>query len=1370
MISLCHFDPCSRFFPGGPRCQSVNQSGLGGENFVGCPATRTHKRETDAYTHMSRLWGWRRPPPPSSSAPWLQVLLPLAVVVVSCCCCLGADADGGPPHPSDGLAADFTAMLEEWDRNTGGGGGDLRLLQDDDPAALGRLLQDDELAFCYDALYLADADKNSQVDAKEFVTFVQIMGPPGFLPEADEFADLPLILQSNFIILACLCLQQPSARPTCCTEAPYIDNTGTSPGQVPTADQQQYLFQVCFLTETSIERVLASQEPSAAPGGGAVPTPAPAPAPTAPPAPAPTAVPVSPPTPPPAPAPTAAPVSPPPTPPPVEETRKPTAVPTPKPTAAVATPEPTLATTPKPTAAEATPEPTAATARPTVPPTAAVAPSQEPAQDTPQPTAPDSESPTVGPEPASPEPTADETAVPTGGPSTPDPTTARPTAAPTKTPTASETDKPTTAAAPTPTAAPSVASSEPTAGSPVVSDQVVPTTYEIAVRGGATGGGEDGEIPPSLYTPDLVAAMNLLAQEVAEAWTDGGPTSSPTAVPASRRTLRAADPHGGDRRQHDRRRLAATTTIKVNFPTEVDGIASSTCPGFVDQSSNRCEDVTASVPLIVVVSGGGTEDDEAAAAAAAAAADSYAQDLNTAIEEGGLQDALKRVNPDSPVVVLTGLAELPTEPPSEGVTSGGGGRGLSSAGIAGIVVGVVAVLAGSYLAVGQKKRRRDAGQAGGGGDDDAGDLKDIEGAEMDAAVGDGGDLKGDDPGHGEGGSGVPEATALAAAGGAAAAMALALAPPKADEKGGSPSRKKKSSSSGALYHVPGAKGVSDEGSSAGESGWSSNQDQSSVDSKSLDGGPSPGPAPVGGAEALAGAGAEASDAQTDYSNRSLEGQTNEPDQDNSQTDTDAGLTLQSTYSELDQAIQKGDWAAVGVTAALLASQAYSTEDDSTAGSSKPKVQQKASLNPQRAAELDALVEAGDWEGVVAAAAKFDAQEALRGGSDSQVGSGSQHSRSIDSTSGGASVGGSSTGTGPSFLSATGTIESTTSPSVGTIAGMTATSDTASTRSKSRKLNEIRDEVETLVNAVVPEEADNVDEMMTQFRGREEELVETLRSMQERQVAQKARLESQKQAKRDAKAYVETKQGQPETRGAIDNTGSPADEEWMEDIDNAGAPAQGELAAAGAGAGAILGIVGGTMEPPREEDEQQEAMAMQEQLKIAIEREDWENVAEAASGLSGHTVDINDDSRGDSDSPSNASVRSQEINSLVDKGDWDGVVAAASRYVESDTQKVNPNTTAEDTDSSIEDRRRRRQERLKEEEEALAQAEIWNAIAEQTRAESKLEEESANVAGANLAAAWAIDRSLSALRKAEEDEQDRDSDKKKDDDDDADREV
>jgi hypothetical protein len=54
-------------------------------------------------------------------------------------------------------------------------------------------------------------------------------------------------------------------------------------------------------------------------------------------------------------------------------------------------------------------------------------------------------------------------------------------------------------------------------------------------------------------------------------------------------------------------------------------------------------------------------------------------------------------------------------------------------------------------------------------------------------------------------------------------------------------------------------------------------------------------------------------------------------------------------------------------------------------------------------------------------------------------------------------------------------------------------------------------VEALVRVVVPEEINNVDVMMNQFRGREAELVSTLRNMQERSVAQRARASVHKSA-------------------------------------------------------------------------------------------------------------------------------------------------------------------------------------------------------------------------------------------------------------------
>merc|ERR1712038_2204853 len=52
---------------------------------------------------------------------------------------------------------------------------------------------------------------------------------------------------------------------------------------------------------------------------------------------------------------------------------------------------------------------------------------------------------------------------------------------------------------------------------------------------------------------------------------------------------------------------------------------------------------------------------------------------------------------------------------------------------------------------------------------------------------------------------------------------------------------------------------------------------------------------------------------------------------------------------------------------------------------------------------------------------------------------------------------------------------------------------------SGRLSKIREEIEELVRRIIPDEIDNVDEMMNQFQGREEELVQTLQTMLERRV-------------------------------------------------------------------------------------------------------------------------------------------------------------------------------------------------------------------------------------------------------------------------------
>jgi hypothetical protein len=408
---------------------------------------------------------------------------------------------------------------------------------------------------------------------------------------------------------------------------------------------------------------------------------------------------------------------------------------------------------------------------------------------------------------------------------------------------------------------------------------------------------------------------------------------------------------------------------------------------------------------------------------------------------------------------------------------------------------------------------------------------------------------------------------------------------------------------------------SDESSHAGSSGWSSQGGMSSLDTTSMDMEDESNRNVALGGAALAGAVVAGAVGRTASS---------------SQSENSQGNNLQMTYSELDDAIQKGDWAAVGVTAALLASQSYET---SGSGASKQLSLNNATLNPSRAAELDRLVEAGDWEGVVAAAAKFDAQEAthqrISGGS-------SLHSRSSSRSSSGSTPGNS------------GSVGSGSGSGTRITAGGVST---GSTGSGARKLSEIREEVEGLVKQVVPEEQDNVDEMMMQFQGREEELVETLRSMQERQIANKARVEGQKRAKRDAKDQVEAQKAAIPTE----------DQDWMDDVDK----------------GALK------LDPPTD-------------------------------------------------------------------------LASSPDIMPTPNSKRTPPTTDNEggEESSEEERRKRREQQLKEEQEALEQANMWSAIAQQTQASSSNTETDA---AAQDATDWAIARSLSDMSTPNENKEDDDDD-------------
>ena len=192
---------------------------------------------------------------------------------------------------------------------------------------------------------------------------------------------------------------------------------------------------------------------------------------------------------------------------------------------------------------------------------------------------------------------------------------------------------------------------------------------------------------------------------------------------------------------------------------------------------------------------------------------------------------------------------------------------------------------------------------------------------------------------------------------------------------------------------------------------------------------------------------------------------------------------------------------------------------------------QGSLN-ERATELESLVEKGDWEGVIASAQKFEADtEAANSpstGSGKRIGTSCSSTSGSEYSSGGSSEGSSSSsgvsGSESSNLSRARELETSgkTGESYETSGSTeyTGTSTTSETPEEARRRAEYRAEVEALVRLVVPEEIDNVDVMMVQFRGREAELVSTLRNMQERSVAQRAR------------AAVHKSRGQPPRRDPV----------------------------------------------------------------------------------------------------------------------------------------------------------------------------------------------------------------------------------------------
>ncbi|KAL7562312.1 hypothetical protein ACA910_014528 [Epithemia clementina (nom. ined.)] len=509
----------------------------------------------------------------------------------------------------------------------------------------------------------------------------------------------------------------------------------------------------------------------------------------------------------------------------------------------------------------------------------------------------------------------------------------------------------------------------------------------------------------------------------------------------------------------------------------------------------------------------------------------------------------------------------------------------------------------------------------------------------------------------------------------------------------------------------------DSSSNAGSSGWSSSAGYSSYNTGSMDDSMD---AAMAAGTTLAAIGVTSS-----LSNQMSDGRMSDGPGSTSVGSSSASVSR----DQLDSYIEAGDWAAVGATAALLAAQSDSNSASTNSRSrrSRSSSYETDSVEAQRAAELDHLVDAGDWEGVVLAAARFEAAEMTVSSR------GSRTASSVDSTGSHTHTDddGGATGSSPSQSeSATGSDDP----------------------SRARQRREVRAEVEALVRRVVPEEIDNVDEMMNQFKGREEELVETLRTMQERAIAQKARSAGHKTAKLEARKNVKRgvvpgaplqSSARPMPPPTVESL-SPKQAEAL--ATPVVAPAMPESAEAEQPTNVPNATSSGTVSDGNDSSTMGSMQETRRSLDRAIDAGDWEAVGQAAAFLSDGSVGTNDTNGGPSPGEiertaqsnlststgasrrqakdSETAIRAAELDEMINKGDWSGVVAAANRF-----SQMDKNTKSE-------------LGRTAEEEEALAQAEFWTNIANQKKAQG------ANDVGASDAAEWAIQRSLSQMKEAD----------------------
>jgi hypothetical protein len=109
---------------------------------------------------------------------------------------------------------------------------------------------------CLNDLFRSDADGNSRISKKEYVTFMKQVSPDGLLKDYETYNDLPLLFQSTFIAISCFCPKEIEGSSCCLGLKPYIPIYKDPESE----EAEEYMGSMCSVSQKAVEQVVEKEE------------------------------------------------------------------------------------------------------------------------------------------------------------------------------------------------------------------------------------------------------------------------------------------------------------------------------------------------------------------------------------------------------------------------------------------------------------------------------------------------------------------------------------------------------------------------------------------------------------------------------------------------------------------------------------------------------------------------------------------------------------------------------------------------------------------------------------------------------------------------------------------------------------------------------------------------------------------------------------------------------------------------------------------------------------------------------------------------------------------------------------------------------